>query len=253
MGKLRKTLFRSAIRLSHIFLPREVRKDLILVLLHAADESDHRQTIRELLNIRDSLDALINQKCIDWGEGVHIKHKLMDGIHTFFTDRIPHGSEVLDVGCGIGAVAYDIAELSSSHVTAIDTNEKSLSFAKNRFKHPNLEFLHCDVTLEDLPDTVVNIVVLSSVLEHLPNRITLLQKIVNKYQPSLFLIRVPTFERHFFAALKRELDLFPYTDKTHLLEYSPKSFLDEMEQAGLNVRYLEVRWGDIWAECTPIE
>ena len=97
----------------------------------------------------------------------------------------------------------------------------------------------CDVTREELPNIKVNIVVLSSVIEHLPNRIALIQDLVNKYHPTLFLIRVPTFERHFFAALKLELGLFPYTDSTHLLEYSPKSFIAEMEQAGLTVRYLE--------------
>jgi hypothetical protein len=62
---------------------------------------------------------------------------------------------------------------------------------------------------------------------------------------------VPTFERGFIAALKKELGLFPYTDDTHELEYSPKIFYEEMTQAGLSVSHSEIRWGDIWAECVP--
>jgi hypothetical protein len=63
---------------------------------------------------------------------------------------------------------------------------------------------------------------------------------------------VPTFEQHYFKALKRELGLFAFIDPTHILEYSEDGFRSEMEQADLKVTHLEIRWGDIWAECTPL-
>ncbi|MBI3978488.1 MAG: class I SAM-dependent methyltransferase [Chloroflexi bacterium] len=174
----------------------------------------------------------------------------MTGIHSFFYERIPAGAHVLDVGCGHGAVAYAIATHAKAHVVGVDLNEQSIAFARAHFKHPGLRFEVGDVT-KDLAVEGADVVVLSSVLEHLSARIELLRTLVRRFGPSLFLIRVPTFERHYYAALKRDLGLFPYTDPTHLLEYSPESFADEMDQAGLEIRHLEVRWGDIWAECAP--
>jgi hypothetical protein len=60
-------------------------------------------------------------------------------------------------------------------------------------------------------------------------------------------IFVPTFERNLYAALKKELGLFPYTNDTHELEYSRNIFYHEMTQAGLDVKRFEIRW----AECVP--
>jgi len=213
-------------------------------------DASPRESIRWLLEIHDFVGGFIDQQCIRWGNGVHIKHELMDGIHSFFYERIPAGSHVLDVGCGIGAVAYSIVTHTDAHVVGVDLAEWSLAFAQDRFKHPNLQFVLGDAT-KSLAIKRVDVVVLSSVLEHIPTRIELLKTLIDRFHPHLFLVRVPTFERHHFAALKRELGLFPYTDPSHLLEYSPESFAVEMNQAGLDIRYMEIRWGDIWAECIP--
>lgn len=40
-------------------------------------------------------------------------------------------------------------------------------------------------------------------------------------------------------------------DPDHRLEYTLESFAGEMRSAGLVVRHLVVRWGDIWAEVVP--
>ncbi len=96
-----------------------------------------------------------------------------------------------------------------------------------------------------------DVIVLSSVLEHLENRTEFLKSLALKFQPKKFLVRVPTFEQHYFKALKRELGLFAYVDSTHVLEYSPEIFREEMAQAHLTIEYLEIRWGDIWSECIP--
>ena len=193
----------------------------------------------------------IDRQCIRWGRGVHIKHELMDGIHSFFYSRVPPGACVLDVGCGNGAVAHSIVMHTDARVVGVDLDKGNIAFARERFRHPALRFELGDVT-ECLPVEQIDVVVLSSVIEHIPDRIGLLSALVARFHPRLFLVRAPTFERHHFAALKRELGLFPYTDAGHLLEYSPESFAAEMKQAGLDVRYIETRWGDIWAECVPV-
>ena len=200
--------------------------------------------------MQDWITDQIDQECKRWGGGIHIKHELMTGIHSFFYERIPPGSKVLDVGCGDGAVAYSMVEHADARVIGIDFSSESVDGARNRYRHPSLSFQEGDVT-KGLPSTPVDVAVLSSVIEHVADRVGLLRRLTERCTPSLFLIRVPTLERHYYTALKRELGMFYFTDPTHVLEYSPSSFTAEMEEAGLEVSYMEIRWGDIWAECRP--
>ena len=247
---LKSRIFLKTLSIARLVLPRWFRQYVIMAMLLPEFSAPPRESIRWFLGIYDSVEKAINHQCLRWGNGVHIKHELMEGIHSFFYERIPEGASVLDVGCGYGAVAYSIVTHVPAHVTGTDMNEKQIAFARQRFIHPNLRFELGDAT-KDLPVEPVDVVVLSSVIEHIPTRVELLKKLIDRYDPKLFLIRVPMFERHFFAALKRELGLFPYTDATHVIEYSPASFVSEMDQTGLHVRYMEIKWGDIWAECVP--
>ncbi len=222
-------------------------KGLILMEEGYGHHQNPRVSMRRLLDVHGFIETAIDRQCIAWGDGIHVKHQIMDGIHSFFTDRIPPGSRVLDVGSGIGAVAHALAVHSQAEVIGIDTNKDRVRFAAERFQHPRLRFVAGDATAE-LPREKIDIVVLSSVLEHVDDRIGLLKKLQSKYQPKIYLIRVPTFDRHYHAALKRRLGLFAYTDPDHRLEYTMESFAEEMQAAGMVIRYIEVRWGDIWAE-----
>ena len=220
------------------------------LILMEEDQEDTQKSLHRLLDVHGFIETVIDRKCIAWGDGIHVKHQIMDGIHSFFTDRIPPGSRVLDVGSGIGALAHSLAVRSQVEVIGMDTSKAHVRFARERFQHPRLRFVVGDVTAE-MPGEKIDAVVLSSVLEHLDDRIGFLKKLQNKYQPKTYLIRVPTFERHYHTALKRSLGLFPYTDPDHRLEYTMESFAEEMKAAGMVIRYIEVRWGDIWAECIP--
>ena len=234
-----------------LFRPfQNLQGNIIKAMILVDQKRRPEDSLRWLLQIHDFVSNAIDIQCIQWGGGVHIKHELMDGIHSFFYERIPPGSWVLDIGCGIGAVAYSIVSHTDAHVIGIDKDEKNLTFARERFKHPNLEFILGDAT-KDIQAGRVDVVVLSSVIEHIASRIELLRTLIQKFQPKLFLIRVPTLERHYFVPLKRKLGLMPYSDPTHILEYSIDSFEMEMKQAGLDIKHKEIRWGDIWAECVP--
>ena len=236
---------------SYYLLPRGLRRFIIKTMIGAERSSDPREATRWLLGIYDFVNYEIDLQCKRWGEGVHIKHEVMDGIHSFFCDRIDKNAKVLDLGCGYGALAHAIAVHSDANVLAIDFDAKQIGFGKQRFDHPHIEFVVGDV-FKDIPERgSFDVVVLSSVLEHLKNRPEFLKDLTVRFKPKKFLIRVPTFERNLHAALKKELGLFPYTDDTHELEYSKDIFYDEMKQAGLNVTHFEIRWADIWAECIP--
>ncbi|MBU1567480.1 MAG: class I SAM-dependent methyltransferase [Proteobacteria bacterium] len=222
---------------------------LVKLCVLLEEKRDPEQSLRWLFEINDFTEECIDRQAIAWGNGVHMKHKVMDGIHDFFCERVPPGSMVLDVGCGIGALANEIAQsVDRVQVTGIDYNAEHIQFAKERYSIPNLQFFQGDATL-DLPEQSVDIIILSSVLEHITDRTGFLSALIRAYHPKGFLIRVPTCEQHFHAAMKRNLGIFCYIDRDHKTEYTLNQFHEEINSAGLGVNSLEIRWGDIWAEC----
>lgn len=241
-------------KISYYLFPRSLRRFIVKSMIGAEQQSANpREAVKWLLGIYDFVNYEIDAQCKRWGAGVHIKHEVMEGIHSFFYDRIEKGDSVLDLGCGYGALAHAIAVHSDAKVLAIDFDAEQIEFGKKRFAHPNIQFIVGDV-FKDIPEIgSVDVMVLSSVLEHLKNRPEFLKDLTARFSPKKFLIRVPTFERNIHAALKKELGLFPYTDDTHELEYSKDIFYEEMKQAGLGVKHFEIRWADIWAECVPVK
>lgn len=243
-----RRLFGQAI---YFLLPRSLRSGIIKAMMIAEEQAEPKESVKWMLGVYDYVAVAIDMQSIRWGGGIHKKHELMDGIHEFFYSRIPQQANVLDLGCGRGVVANAIANHSNANVTGIDLDKTLIDFARSKYKNPNLTFLHGDV-FKDIPEIEkVDVIVLSSVLEHLKNRTSFLRELIERFNPKTFLIRVPTLERTHYVALKKELGLSPFIDPTHELEYSPSIFEAEMQAAGLNIKYMEIRWGDIWAECEP--
>ena len=230
----------------------KLRKDMIKALLLAEPKANPQESLPWLLEINDFIDDTIDKHCIAMGDGIHVKHEIMSGIHSFFYERIKPEARVLDVGCGTGAVANAIASKAGAHVTGIDTNSASISFSKRHFSNPNLKFIRGDATT-NLPDESFDVIVLSSLLEHIDERPEFIKSLTARYKPEKFLIRVPLFDRHYYAPLKKKLGLFAYTDPDHRLEYSPETFTKEMSTSGLEIIHSEIRWGDLWTECVPTQ
>ena len=204
-----------------------------------------------LLQVDDDLAGQIDQVAIRYDNGVHVKHRLTR-YHDFFVERIRPGERVLDVGCGIGAVARDVAEYSQAVVVGIDLNEENIAMARSRYAHPRVEYRVGDA-LTDLPSGQFDVVILSNVLEHLPERPAFLRRVVQVVQPSHLLIRVPLFERDWRVPLKKELGLDYRLDPTHETEYTLDAFTNEMSQADLRVVHQEIHWSEIWAETVPLD
>lgn len=204
---------------------------------------------KQALKILFSLDALLYQiqgeQAVAYDGGIHTKHRHMK-YHDFFTNRINKNDHVIDIGCGIGAVAHDVAKVAAQ-VLGVDFNEDSIKIARERYNHPHLEFRVGDA-LKALPEEKFSVVILSNVLEHLPDRPAFLRRVQETLQPERMLIRVPVFERDWRVPLKKELGVEWRLDSTHETEYTLESFVEDMKEAGLSTTHLEVRWGEIWAE-----
>lgn len=230
-------------------LPRSLRQSLLKSGLYASASADPRSALTELLEIDAILSGQIDLASLRYGDGVHVKHRLM-AYHDFFIDRIRSGERVLDVGCGYGAVADSIARRANANVVGIDLNPSNIDHARKRFTDPRLQFVVGEAP-QDLRNEPFDVIVLSNVLEHVEHRVAFLTALVDRARPKRILIRVPMADRHWHVPLRRELGLFHFSDPTHFTEYTRQSFEDEMRDAHLAITHCQVNWGEIWAEVTP--
>jgi SAM-dependent methyltransferase len=207
------------------------------------------EALRLLFDLDARLYEYLGAQAVAYGAGLHPKHRLT-GYHEFFCRRIYATESVLDVGCGIGAVAHSIVVSSGATVTGIDLNGENIRRANESYRVPGLTFRQGNV-LTDLPQAHFDVVVLSNVLEHLPDRAQFLAGLVAILTPKRILIRVPLFDRDWRVPLKRELGIEWRLDTTHQTEYTTESFVDEVRSAGLKVVSMEICWGEIWSELCP--
>lgn len=174
--------------------------------------------------------------------GLHPKHRLMD-YHKFFVENVDPEETVLDIGCGNGALSYDLSK-KAKKVIGVDLNEKNIKLAKEKYLSQNIEYIIGDVT-KNLPNERFDAIVLSNILEHIEDRVEFLQKI-KKLAPKI-LIRVPMINRDWITLYKKELGVEWRLDPTHYTEYTLKSLKEELQKAGLKIDKFSIQFGEIWA------
>jgi 2-polyprenyl-3-methyl-5-hydroxy-6-metoxy-1,4-benzoquinol methylase len=200
------------------------------------------------LTIEKALYGLTTEAACRYNNGVHTKHR-HTGYHDFFCSRLKKGEKVLDIGSGNGFLSYDMAEKAGAIVTGIELSEKNHRIALEKYSHYQVKFINDDV-LTYLPDVSFNTIVMSNVLEHIENRVTFIIDVQKKIQPDRWLFRVPIYERDWRVPLMEEVGMDYRLDGTHFIEYTQEKFIDEVQNAGLNIDHLEIRWSEIWCEAS---
>ncbi|MHA1284901.1 MAG: class I SAM-dependent methyltransferase [Promethearchaeota archaeon] len=188
----------------------------------------------------------ISQLATKLNNGIHPKHKIMN-YHNFFLENIDKNSKVLDIGCGIGYLAYNIAK-KAKMVTAIDNNPNIIIKAKSRFNKDNLKFIYADATTYQFNEKY-DYIILSNVLEHIKDRKNFLLKI--KPLADIFLIRVPMINRSWLPLYFKELGYDYRLDNSHYIEYTLESFKKELKSADYEIIYYSIQFGEIWAKVKP--
>ncbi len=245
-----KTFFRKILELLLGRLSDEELEQLVLsAAKNRAESLPPADALKFLFGLDAGLYPLEGWMSVAYGNGAHTKHRHTK-YHDFFVNRIKGGERVLDIGCGIGALSYDVAQKSGAFVEGIDLSPENISTARSRYAHPNISYEIGDVLQTPLKGPF-DAVILSNVLEHLEHRSEFLRRVVETVRPGRLLLRVPVFERDWRVPLKAELGIDYRLDPTHFIEYTLESFAEEMESAGLKVTHQEVRWGEIWAEAIP--
>lgn len=179
--------------------------------------------------------------------GLHPKHRLLN-YHQFFLGGIKSGERVLDVGCGNGALAFDLAK-KASFILAVDLDQKNIATAKKKFQAPNIDYQLKDAT-KDLINERFDVVILSNVLEHIENRADFLSKLRN-LAPRI-LLRVPMLNRDWLVLYKKELGLDYRLDKGHFIEYTLENLIAELGIAGWQIVSHNIQFGEIWAVAKRI-
>jgi ubiquinone/menaquinone biosynthesis C-methylase UbiE len=121
--------------------------------------------------------------------------------------RINHqaGWRYLDVGCGVGAAASEIAGAGNLDVTGIDLDPKQIEAARAGSARPNLHFRVMDATRLDFPDGEFDIVASSMATHHIPDWERALAEMVRVLRTGGYLI----YSDHLFAPwLARIIRLF---------------------------------------------
>jgi SAM-dependent methyltransferase len=211
-------------------------------------QPDRERAMRQLLQLYDDAYHGVDLGAIEYDQGVHAKHRLTR-YHDFFAERIDEGERVLDVGCGKGELAYDIAERSKAQVVAIDASPWMLEFARERSSHPNVTFVQADA-VDYTPDEPVDVAILSNVLEHIEPRVELLRSLRERAGARRLLIRVPALERDWTVPLRQEVGLPHFSDPEHKLEYDTQLLRDELAEAGWEMGEPQLNWGEIWVEAS---
>jgi SAM-dependent methyltransferase len=232
-----------------VFFPYAVWRPLFRLWLGTIRaQSDHTKAMRELLEIYQDAYVGVDLAAIDYDGGVHAKHRLTH-YHDFFVDRVDATERVLDVGCGKGELAYDIAELTGASVVAIDASPWMLEFARERLAHPRVTYVQADANYY-VPPEPVDVAVLSNVLEHIGPRTELLRALRERAGAGRLLIRVPTIDRDWTVPLRRELGLAHFSDPEHQVEYTPELLRAELAQGGWRMGEPKLGWGEIWVEAS---
>ena len=162
--------------------------------------------------------------------GTHPKHRLMK-YHQFFVDNVESEDVVLDIGCGNGLLALDMAQ-KVKKIVGIDLNRNNIKQAEEmRKKHgyDNVVFRLEDATEIEF-DRRFHKIVISNILEHIKERKTFLNRI--RKLSSTLLIRVPMINRDWLTLYKKELGLEYRLDRSHYIEYTAESLETELKEAG---------------------
>lgn len=97
-------------------------------------------------------------------DGLHPKHRIMK-YHDWFTENVDSSWTVIDIGCGNGALTFDIGSVVKK-VIGVDFSEDNIRIARERYKRENLDYVFMDVT-SLTTGFKADCIVLSNVLEHI--------------------------------------------------------------------------------------
>lgn len=212
--------------------------------------------IKPILRCHSLCYKLAGQYAIILNGGIHPKHRILR-YKEWFLENIQPGWTILDIGSNTGMLSLTLAE-KASFVYGIEADEKHVNIAKTQYARDNIEYIYADATHYDYSFCrSINCVVLSNVLEHFEHRVDFLKKIICQIKwadekDKCILIRVPIIDREWIVLYKKEQGLDYRLDSTHCIEYTLEQFKEELQEANIEIKQIDIRFGEIYAVCKVI-
>ena len=160
-----------------------------------------------------------------------------DEVGGIVTSMIPRGSRVLEVGCGTGSLSKIVADLCHAEVVGIEPDSLRAERAKARGLEVYTGYLTVELVREIGP---FDIVLLTDVLEHLPNPLAMLRLCRTALKPGgAIIISVPNVA-HWSVRLNILFGKFKYSsqgimDATHLRWFTATSIRSLVRYSGFRV------------------
>jgi len=140
------------------------------------------------------------------------------------------GWRYMDVGCGVGAAACEIAGASNLEVTGVDIDPKQIEAARAGSARPNLHFRVMDATRLDFPDGQFDIVATSMVTHHIPKWERALDEMVRVLRTGGYLIYSDKVFPHWLARIIRLFRLMGFPSTTALESMAASAALVKVHQ-----------------------
>ncbi len=221
-----------------------IKKIILNVLKHPLFAVFFLRIALNLHNYSYQLSGIISPELEP--DGLHPKHRLMK-YHDWFASRLEKEWDVLDIGCGNGALSFDVKSACRS-VTGIDIEGENIETAKKSHSGNGISYICANAVNYDFT-TEFDAIILSNVLEHIKQRVDFLKKIYlnqNKNHPPVLLIRVPMLTRDWITLYKKEIGVEWRLDHSHYTEYTLDQIIDELNKAGLTVENYDIQFGEFY-------
>lgn len=153
-------------------------------------------------------------------------------------DRIPirPASRYLDVGCGVGSSASEIANTSGLDVTGIDVDPLQIDVARSRPAHSRLLFMVMDATRLQFDDAQFDVVASSMVTHHLPHWETAFSEMIRVLRPGGYLLYTDFMLPSWLAAIGRRLQFVGIPSRRTVESLASQAGLTEVHYAHKGLR-----------------
>lgn len=159
---------------------------------------------------------------------------------------VPSNSHVLDIGCGRGGLLEYLRENKNCRVKGLDISDDAVKICKEK----DIEVIKCDVEEDKIPGTY-DVIILSAVLEHLIDPISVLSKLrENINNNGCLIVGVPNFSDILARILYlrgRNVKRFGDTERDKKLGIQPLDHVQFFNKASLShllekTGYKPVEW-----------
>lgn len=143
------------------------------------------------------------------------------------------GKRVLDIACGDGYGSDYLAQ-SAAHVTGVDISEEAVTYAKDRYKRSNLEYLVGSAAAIPIEgEHLFDVIVSYETIEHIPeeDQVRFLAEAKRLLTPEGVLI-ISTPDKKYYT------DIAAHHNEFHIREFYEEEFRSFLEKAFTHVAFL---------------